>query len=27
MVIACCAATLLVTYLADRKVDPEYGKK
>lgn len=27
MVIACCAATLLVTYLAERKVDPEYGKK
>lgn len=27
MVIACCAATLCVTYLAERKVDNEYGKK
>lgn len=27
MVIACCAATLVVTYLAERKVDEEYGKK
>ena len=27
MVIACCAATLIVTYFADRKVDPTYGLK
>lgn len=27
MVIVCCAATLVVTYLADRKIDPEYGLK
>ena len=27
MVIACCFATLVVTYLVDRKIDPEYGKK
>lgn len=27
MVIACCAATLLVTIFARRKVDAEYGKK
>ncbi|MBQ0035046.1 MAG: MFS transporter, partial [Bacteroidales bacterium] len=27
MVIACCAATLLVTVFARRKVDAEYGKK
>ncbi|MGM9803539.1 MAG: MFS transporter [Muribaculaceae bacterium] len=27
MVMACCIATLLVTYLVDRKIDPEYGKK
>ena len=27
MVIACCIATLVVTYFADRKIDPEYGLK
>lgn len=27
MVMACCVATLIVTYLVDRKIDPEYGKK
>ena len=27
MVMACCIATLVVTYLADRKIDPEYGRK
>ena len=27
MVIACCAATLLVTYFVDRKIDPDYGHK
>ena len=27
MVMACCFATLVVTYLVDRKIDPEYGKK
>jgi PAT family beta-lactamase induction signal transducer AmpG len=27
MVMACCIATLIVTYFADRKVDPEYGRK
>lgn len=27
MVIVCCAATLVVTYFADRKIDPEYGRK
>ena len=27
MVIACCIATLIVTYLADRKIDPDYGHK
>ena len=27
MVTACCFATLVVTYLVDRKIDPEYGKK
>ena len=27
MVIACCAATLVVTYYADRKIDPDYGHK
>lgn len=27
MVIACCAATLAVTYFVDRKINPEYGKK
>ena len=26
MVMACCLATLAVTYLADRKIDPDYGK-
>ena len=27
MVMMCCVATVVVTYLAERKVDPEYGKK
>jgi len=27
MVIACCAATLIVTYFIDRKIDPAYGLK
>ncbi|EJX02441.1 major facilitator transporter [gut metagenome] len=27
MVMACCAATVLVTLFADRKIDAEYGKK
>ena len=27
MVMACCAATLVVTYFADKKIDPNYGKK
>ncbi len=27
MVIVCCVATLIVTYFADRKIDPEYGRK
>lgn len=27
MVMVCCFGTLAVTYLAERKVDPEYGKK
>jgi len=27
MVMACCLATLVVTYLADREIDPNYGKK
>ena len=27
MVMACCIGTVVVTYLAERKVDPEYGKK
>ena len=27
MVMACCFATLLVTYFVDRKIDPDYGKK
>lgn len=27
MVIACCVATVIVTIFADRKIDPEYGKK
>lgn len=27
MVIACCAATLIVTYFVDRKIDPNYGLK
>ncbi len=26
MVMACCLATLAVTYLVDRKIDPNYGK-
>ncbi len=27
MVMACCIATLIVTYFVDRKIDPNYGKK
>lgn len=27
MVMVCCVATLIVTFYADRKIDPEYGKK
>lgn len=27
MVIACCAATLVVTFFVDRKINPEYGLK
>jgi PAT family beta-lactamase induction signal transducer AmpG len=27
MVMACCIATLTITYFVDKKVDPEYGKK
>lgn len=27
MVIACCVATLVVTFLVDRKIDPDYGHK
>lgn len=27
MVIACCVATLIVTFLVDRKIDPDYGHK
>ena len=27
MVIACCIATVIVTVFADRRIDPEYGKK
>lgn len=27
MVIACCVATLVVTFFADKKIDPEYGRK
>ncbi|MDE6331656.1 MAG: MFS transporter [Muribaculaceae bacterium] len=27
MVIACCAATLVVTYFVDKKIDPSYGLK
>jgi len=27
MVMVCCIATLVVTYLVDRKIDPNYGKK
>ncbi len=27
MVIACCVATLIVTYLVDRRIDPDYGRK
>ena len=27
MVMVCCVATLVVTYLVDRRVDPAYGKK
>ena len=27
MVMACCAATLVVTFFVDRKIDPTYGKK
>lgn len=27
MVIACCVATIVITYFVDRKIDPEYGLK
>lgn len=27
MVMACCVATLVVTYLVNKKIDPDYGKK
>ena len=27
MVMGCCIATLIVTYFADKKIDPNYGKK
>lgn len=27
MVMVCCIATLVVTFLADRRINPEYGKK
>ena len=27
IVIVCCVATLVVTFIVDRKIDPEYGKK
>ena len=27
MVMVCCIATVCVTFLADRKIDPEYGRK
>ena len=27
MVMACCVATVIVTFLARRKVDPKYGRK
>ena len=27
MVMVCCVATLVVTYLVDRRIDPNYGKK
>jgi len=27
MVMACCIATLIVTYLVDKKIDPKYGRK
>ncbi len=27
MVMACCFATLIVTYFVDKKIDPEYGRK
>ena len=27
MVIACCVATVVITYFADRKIDPNYGLK
>lgn len=27
MVMVCCIATLVVTFLADRKIDPNYGRK
>lgn len=27
MVMACCIATLIVTYLVDKEIDPNYGKK
>jgi PAT family beta-lactamase induction signal transducer AmpG len=27
MVMVCCVATLVVTYMVDRRIDPEYGKE
>ena len=27
MVMVCCIATLIVTFFADKKIDPNYGKK
>jgi PAT family beta-lactamase induction signal transducer AmpG len=27
MVMACCFATLIVTYFVDKTIDPNYGKK
>jgi PAT family beta-lactamase induction signal transducer AmpG len=27
MVMGCCIATLFVTYFAEKKIDPNYGKK
>jgi PAT family beta-lactamase induction signal transducer AmpG len=27
IVIVCCVATVVVTFIIDRRIDPEYGKK